>query len=151
MHDRLKADTLLGILDQGKWRFPLWQFAPDGPNGVIGGLAQVLQALQMSNLAKARWLQRPHPVFGGLPPWSCCAKAASTSCWRKLPRWVVVRIDPPPPSRPPDPLIYILARAAATKFFYHASITTATVSRAEFITALPPFRLVWLSCSAIRG
>ncbi|MFN7900366.1 MAG: hypothetical protein ACK5N0_12005 [Synechococcaceae cyanobacterium] len=26
LRDRLKAGTLLGILDQGKWRFPLWQF-----------------------------------------------------------------------------------------------------------------------------
>ena len=68
VHDRLKASTLLGILDQGKWRFPLWQFDADGPNGVINGLAQVLQALQVSNLAKARWLQKPHPVFGGSTP-----------------------------------------------------------------------------------
>jgi hypothetical protein len=35
---------------------------------VINGLAQVLQALQVSNLAKARWLQKPHPVFGGSTP-----------------------------------------------------------------------------------
>jgi len=68
VHDRLKAGTLLGILDQGKWRFPLWQFDADGPNGVIDGLVQVLQALQVSNLAKARWLQQPHPVFGGSTP-----------------------------------------------------------------------------------
>jgi hypothetical protein len=68
VHDRLKAGTLLGILDQGKWRFPLWQFDADGPNGVIDGLALVLQALQVSNLAKARWLQKPHPVFGGSTP-----------------------------------------------------------------------------------
>jgi hypothetical protein len=68
VHDRLKAGTLLGILDQGKWRFPLWQFDAEGPNGVINGLAQVLQALQVSNLAKARWLQKPHPVFGGSTP-----------------------------------------------------------------------------------
>jgi hypothetical protein len=68
VHDRLRAGTLLGILDQGKWRFPLWQFDADGPNGVIDGLAQVLQALQVSNLAKARWLQKPHPVFGGSTP-----------------------------------------------------------------------------------
>jgi hypothetical protein len=68
VHDRLKAGTLLGILDQGKWRYPLWQFDADGPNGVIDGLAQVLQALQVSNLAKARWLQKPHPVFGGSTP-----------------------------------------------------------------------------------
>jgi hypothetical protein len=68
VHDRLKAGSLLGILDQGKWRFPLWQFDADGPNGVIDGLAQVLPALQVSNLAKARWLQKPHPVFGGSTP-----------------------------------------------------------------------------------
>jgi hypothetical protein len=68
VHDRLKAGTLLGILDQGKWRFPLWQFDADGPNGVIDGLAQVLQALHVSNLAKARWLQHPNPVFGGSTP-----------------------------------------------------------------------------------
>jgi hypothetical protein len=68
VHDRLRAGTLLGILDQGKWRCPLWQFDADGPNGVIDGLAQVLQALQVSNLAKARWLQKPHPVFGGSTP-----------------------------------------------------------------------------------
>jgi hypothetical protein len=68
VHDRLKAGTLLGILDQGKWRFPLWQFDAEGPNGVINGLARVLQALQVSNLAKARWLQKPHPVFGGSTP-----------------------------------------------------------------------------------
>jgi hypothetical protein len=68
VHDRLQAGTLLKILDQGKWRFPLWQFDADGPNGVIDGLAQVLQALQVSNLAKARWLQQPNPVFGGSTP-----------------------------------------------------------------------------------
>jgi hypothetical protein len=68
VHDRLRAGTLLGILDQGKWRFPLWQFDADGPNGVIDGLALVQQALQVSNLAKARWLQKPHPVFGGSTP-----------------------------------------------------------------------------------
>lgn len=68
VHDRLKAGTLLGILDQGKWRFPLWQFDADGPNGVIDAPAQVLQSLQVSNLAKARWLQQPHPVFGGSTP-----------------------------------------------------------------------------------
>jgi hypothetical protein len=35
---------------------------------VIDGLALVLPALQVSNLAKARWLQKPHPVFGGSTP-----------------------------------------------------------------------------------
>jgi hypothetical protein len=26
VHNRLKAGTLRGILNQGKWRFPLWPF-----------------------------------------------------------------------------------------------------------------------------
>ncbi len=68
VHDRLRAESLLGLLDQGRWRFPLWQFDPDGPNGVIEGLPQVLQTLRLSTIAKARWLQRPQPVFGGLTP-----------------------------------------------------------------------------------
>jgi hypothetical protein len=68
VHDRLKAGTLLGILDQGKWRFPLWQFDPEGPNGVVDGLPQVLQTLKVSNLAKARWLQRPQPILAGVTP-----------------------------------------------------------------------------------
>lgn len=35
---------------------------------MIDGLAQVVQAPQLSNLAKARWLQQPHPLFGGSTP-----------------------------------------------------------------------------------
>ena len=100
VHDRLKAGTLLGILDQGKWRFPLWQFDAEGPNGVIDGLAQVLQALQVSNLAKARWLQKPHPVFGGSTPVDLLRQVASKTSWLKQARWVVVRIDPPLPAGP---------------------------------------------------
>lgn len=53
---------------QRKWRFLLWQFDANGPNGVIDGLPQVMQALQFSNLAMARWLQKPHQVFGGSTP-----------------------------------------------------------------------------------
>ena len=41
VHDRLKAGTLLGILDQGKWRFPLWQFDAD-PGGPWSGLIHPL-------------------------------------------------------------------------------------------------------------
>ena len=100
VHDRLKAGTLLGILDQGKWRFPLWQFDAEGPNGVIDGLAQVLKALQVSNLAKARWLQKPHPVFGGSTPVDLLRQVASKTSWLKQARWVVVRIDPPLPAGP---------------------------------------------------
>lgn len=67
-HDRIKAGSLLAIRDQGHWRFPLWQFDPDGPDGVIAHLPEVISALQLSELAKLRWLQRPQPVFGGASP-----------------------------------------------------------------------------------
>ena len=66
--DRLKAQTLLAIREQGQWRFPLWQFDPDGPDGVIAGLPEVLAALPVADLSKARWLQRPQPLLDGQTP-----------------------------------------------------------------------------------
>ena len=66
--DRLKAKTLLAISDKGQWRFPLWQFDPDGPDGVVAGLPEVLAALSMPDLTKARWLQRPQALLDGQTP-----------------------------------------------------------------------------------
>lgn len=66
--DRLKARTLLAIREQGQWRFPLWQFDPDGPDGVIAGLPEVLAALPVADLSKARWLQRPQPLLDEQTP-----------------------------------------------------------------------------------
>jgi len=66
--DRLKARTLLAIREQGQWRFPLWQFDADGPDGVIAGLPEVLAALPVADLSKARWLQRPQPLLDGQTP-----------------------------------------------------------------------------------
>jgi hypothetical protein len=67
-HDRVKARTLLGILDNGTFRFPSWQFDPEGPDGIIDGLANVLKALQVSDLAKLSWLVRPNPLLESLTP-----------------------------------------------------------------------------------
>jgi Protein of unknown function (DUF2384) len=67
-HDRAKAGTLLAIRDNGRLRFPLCQFDPEGPDGVAPGLAEVLQALHLSALAKAAWLERPHPALDGQAP-----------------------------------------------------------------------------------
>lgn len=66
--DRLKARTLLAIREQGQWRFPLWQFDPDGPDGVIAGLPEVLAALPVADLSKARWLNRSQPLLDGQTP-----------------------------------------------------------------------------------
>lgn len=49
-------------------RYPLWQFDSDGPDGVIDGLPDVLAALPVAHLIKARWLQRPQPLLEGHTP-----------------------------------------------------------------------------------
>ena len=67
-HDRAKAGTLLAIRDNGRLRFPLCQFDPEGPDGVVPDLAEVLSVLDFSALAKAAWLERPHPALAGQTP-----------------------------------------------------------------------------------
>ena len=67
-HDRIKSMTLLGVLDKGSYRFPVWQFDPEGPDGVIDGLPFVLKAMSVSDLSKLNWLMRPNPFLDGLTP-----------------------------------------------------------------------------------
>jgi len=67
-HDRVRSGTLLAILDRGVWRFPAWQFDPEGPDGVVEGLPDVLQTLHTSPLAKASWLVRPNQYLEGRTP-----------------------------------------------------------------------------------
>lgn len=67
-HDRRKAGTLLAVLDNGAWRFPAWQFDPQGPDGVIDGLPEVLRALQVPLLAQVSWLTKTNPVLDGVTP-----------------------------------------------------------------------------------
>lgn len=67
-HDRLKSNTLLGVRDNGVYRFPVWQFDPEAPDSVIEGLPEVLKALQVSDFAKLNWLARPSPYLDGLTP-----------------------------------------------------------------------------------
>ncbi len=67
-HDRRKGGTLLGILDNGIWKFPTWQFDAGSPNGVIDGLPEVLKTLKLSDFSKVNWLVKPNPVLGGLAP-----------------------------------------------------------------------------------
>lgn len=62
-HDRVANNTLLAVHDRGVLRFPAWQFDPNGPDGVIDGLPQILQALRVSPLAKVSWLVRPNPYL----------------------------------------------------------------------------------------
>jgi hypothetical protein len=73
-HDRVKGATLLAVLDRGAWRFPPWQFDPEGPDGVVEGLPEVLRALHASPLAKASWFVRPNPYLQGRTPFEALRK-----------------------------------------------------------------------------
>ena len=70
-HDRLRAATLLAVLDDGAWRFPAWQFDPDGDNGVVAGLPDVIRTLDVSPIARISWLIRPNPQLDGETPLAC--------------------------------------------------------------------------------
>ena len=70
-HDRLRAGTLLAVLDDGAWRFPAWQFDPDGDNGVVAGLPDVIRALDVSSIARISWLTRANAQLDGETPLAC--------------------------------------------------------------------------------
>ncbi len=68
-HDRVKNQSLLAVRDNGQWKFPIWQFDPQGADGVIDGLPEVLKNLSInSEFAKLNWFMRPNTVLDGLTP-----------------------------------------------------------------------------------
>jgi hypothetical protein len=67
--NRVKDNTLLAVLDRGAYRFPVWQFDPQGEDGVLPGLPEVLEALEPQQpFAKVIWLRRPNPMLAGREP-----------------------------------------------------------------------------------
>ena len=67
--NRVKEKSLLGVLDRGAWRFPLFQFDPAGPNGTLPGLPATLRALEPQQaFAKLVWLRRPNATLEGRTP-----------------------------------------------------------------------------------
>lgn len=67
--NRVKDKTLLAVLDRGAYRFPVWQFDPQGEDGVLPGLPDVLDALEPQQpFAKLVWLRRPNPTLAGREP-----------------------------------------------------------------------------------
>jgi hypothetical protein len=67
--NRVKENTLLAVLDRGAYRFPSWQFDPQGEDGVLPGLPEVLDALEPQQpFAKLVWLRRPNPTLAGREP-----------------------------------------------------------------------------------
>jgi len=66
--DRLRQGTLLALRDSGTWRYPLWQFDPAGPDGVVEGLVEVLRELEPNPFVQAAWLLEPQDQLGGEAP-----------------------------------------------------------------------------------
>lgn len=66
---RLEANSLLAVYDRGVWRFPAWQFDPEGHDGVVAGLPKLLRALAgVDNFTRLVWLTRPNPYLENRPP-----------------------------------------------------------------------------------
>jgi hypothetical protein len=63
VRDRRIAKKILGLKDKGVYKYPLWQFDPEGDDGLIDGLAEVLAALDVSDFTKLNWLCKPHLAF----------------------------------------------------------------------------------------
>ncbi|WP_019505953.1 hypothetical protein [Pleurocapsa sp. PCC 7319] len=68
VHDRRKAGTLLGLKDNGVYRFPLWQFDPEGDDGVIDRLPELIKTLQICDFAKLNWFSKPLRAFENRTP-----------------------------------------------------------------------------------
>jgi excisionase family DNA binding protein len=67
--NRVRDNTLLAVLDRGAYRFPAWQFDPQGEDGVLAGLPEVLDALEPQQaFAKLVWFRRPNPTLAGRQP-----------------------------------------------------------------------------------
>jgi hypothetical protein len=66
--NRVRNNTLLGVQVNGVWRFPTWQFDPEGDDGVVRGLPEVLRALEPQDpFAKLVWLRRPNTTLKAEP------------------------------------------------------------------------------------
>jgi hypothetical protein len=66
---RAETGSLLAVLDRGAYRFPRWQFDPRGPDGVVPGLPDVLEALEpQTAFSKLVFLKRPNKTLDEREP-----------------------------------------------------------------------------------
>jgi hypothetical protein len=83
IHDRVKNGQLLGVMDNNALKFPEWQFDPQGPNGVVEGLVEVIAVLDCNVFAKISWLSSSNSVFEGLRPIDALKKGAMADVVRE--------------------------------------------------------------------
>jgi hypothetical protein len=66
---RAESGSLLAVLDRGAYRFPRWQFDPRGPDGVVAGLPEILEALEpQPAFSKLVFLTQPNKTLDGNEP-----------------------------------------------------------------------------------
>lgn len=63
--ERRKLGRLVAVRHGREWRFPAWQF---GDDGVLPGLAGLIEAWPGTSLALSQWANRPSPDLGGATP-----------------------------------------------------------------------------------
>lgn len=68
VHERIKDGKLVGILENGVMKLPTFQFDPEGPNGVVAGLAEILAQMHCGVLGRINWFTTPRAVFEGKAP-----------------------------------------------------------------------------------
>jgi hypothetical protein len=68
VNDRVRCGSLLAIRENGKLRYPIWQFDAAGPDRVITGLPEVIRALSVPAFSKMNWLTRPNPILEDRTP-----------------------------------------------------------------------------------
>lgn len=61
--EKIKHNELLAVERDSQLLFPIWQFDRKEPSGVIEKLSNVLNALEISDIAKLSWLTKPNPVL----------------------------------------------------------------------------------------
>jgi hypothetical protein len=66
--NRVNNKTLLAVKDNGVWKFPAWQFDAEGNDSVINGLPKIIEALEMSDIAKISWFNTPNSHLEGRTP-----------------------------------------------------------------------------------
>jgi hypothetical protein len=63
-----RTNRLLALRSGNQWRYPRWQFEPDAPGGVLPGLGEAIQLLDLSPAGAAFWFLQPYKRLGGVPP-----------------------------------------------------------------------------------
>lgn len=68
IHDRIKDGKLIGLIENNTMRLPIFQFDPEGPNGVVPGLMDVFAIMNCNLLGRIDWMVTPNPVFDRKTP-----------------------------------------------------------------------------------